>query len=95
MNEYKLVKCLLDKIEYIDPRDDNGQTPLHKACALAKFKTAKLLLRNGADVNAITNDGESPLTILSSHGKHDLGLLKLVLDLNADRSYEQETNASY
>ena len=90
MNEYKLVKCLLDKIEYIDPRDDNGQTPLHKACALAKFKTAKLLLRNGADVNAITNDGESPLTILSSHGKHDLGLLKLVLDLNADRSYENK-----
>ena len=90
MNEYKLVKCLLDKIEYIDPRDDNGQTPLHKACALAKFKTAKLLLRNGADVNAITNDGESPLTLLSSHGKHDLGLLKLVLDLNADRSYENK-----
>ena len=90
MNEYKLIKYLLDKIENIDPCDSNGETPLHKACVLAKFKTAKLLIRNGADVNAITNDGESPLTLLSSHGKHDLRLLKLVLDLNADRSYENK-----
>ena len=90
MNEYKLIKYLLDKIENIDPCDSNGETPLHKACVLAKFKTAKLLIRNGADVNAITNDGESPLTLLSSHGKHDLGLLKLILDLNADRSYENK-----
>ena len=90
MNEYKLIKYLLDKIENIDPCDSNGETPLHKACVLANFKTAKLLIRNGADVNAITNDGESPLTLLSSHGKHDLGLLKLILDLNADRSYENK-----
>ena len=90
MNECKLIKCFLDKIENIDPRDSTGQTPLHKACALAKFKTAKLLIKHGADVNAITEDGESPLTLLSSQSKQDLGLLKLVLDLNADRSYENK-----
>ena len=90
MNESKLIKCFLDKIENIDPRDSTGQTPLHKACALAKFKTAKLLIKHGADVNAITEDGESPLTLLSSQSKQDLGLLKLVLDLNADRSYENK-----
>ena len=90
MNECKLIKCFLDKIENIDPRDSTGQTPLHKACALAKFKTAKLLIKHGADVNAITDDGESPLTLLSSQSKQDLGLLKLVLDLNADRSYENK-----
>ena len=90
MNECKLIKCFLDKIDNIDPRDSNGQTPLHKACALAKFKAAKLLIKNGADVNAITDYGESPLTLLSSQDKHDLGLLKLVLDLNADRSYENK-----
>ena len=90
MNESKMIKCLLDKIENIDPRDFIGQTPLHKACVMSKFKTAKVLIENGADVNAIDDGGDSPLTLLSSHKKHDLGLLKMLLDLNANRSHKNK-----
>ena len=92
LNESKLIKCFIDKIENVDPRDSKGQTPLHKACSNLSFKTAKLLILNGADVNAITDDGDSPLTLLSSHSKHDIKLLKMLVDMNANRSHENNTN---
>ena len=92
LNESKLIKCFIDKIENVDPRDSKGQTPLHKACSNLSFKTAKLLILNGADVNAVTDDGDSPLTLLSSHSMHDLKLLKMLLDLNANRSHENNKN---
>ena len=92
MNESAMIKCFLDKIENIDPRDFFGQTPLHKACVMSKFKSAKLLIKNGADVNAIDDNGDSPLTLLASQKKKDLGLLKMLLDLNANRSHENKKN---
>ena len=92
LNESKLIKCFIDKIGNVDPQDSKGQTPLHKACSNLSFKTAKLLILNGADVNAITDDGDSPLTLLSSHSKHDLKLLKMLVDMNANRSHENNTN---
>ena len=92
LNESKLIKCFIDKIENVDPRDSKGQTPLHKACSNLSFKTAKLLILHGADVNAVTEDGDSPLTLLSSHSKHDLKLLKMLVDMNANRSHENNTN---
>ena len=42
-------------------RDYSGATPLHKACS-AKFTSAvKLLIENGADVNAQNNSKNTPL----------------------------------
>ena len=90
LNESKLMQYLVDKIENIDPCDSMGQTPLHKACAASSFKTAKLLVRNGANVNAITKSGDSPLTILSTQKSQDVKLFKMLLDLNANKNQENK-----
>ena len=41
---------------------------------------------------AIDDNGDSPLTLLASQKKKDLGLLKMLLDLNANRSHENKKN---
>lgn len=41
--------------------DDDGYTPLHRACYSNHVDIAKLLIQYGADVNARTNDQWTPL----------------------------------
>ena len=90
LNETKNMKCLLGKMQNIDPYDSYGQTPLHRACANSSFKAAKFLIEHGADVNALTDNNDSPLTILASQKKQDINLLKMLLDLNAKREHENK-----
>lgn len=42
-------------------RDENGATPLHRAAIAADFAKCVYLLECGADVNALNNNGKSPL----------------------------------
>ena len=90
LNETKNIKCLLGKMQNIDPYDSYGQTPLHRACANSSFKAAKILIEHGADVNALTDNNDSPLTILASQKEQDINLLKMLLDLNAKREHENK-----
>lgn len=90
LNETKNMKCLLGKMQNIDPYDSYGQTPLHRACANSSFKAAKILIEHGADVNALTDNNDSPLTILASQKEQDINLLKMLLDLNAKREHENK-----
>ena len=90
LNETKNMKCLLDKMQNIDPYDSYGQTPLHRACANSSFKAAQILIEHGADVNALTDNNDSPLTILASQKEQDINLLKMLLDLNAKREHENK-----
>ena len=87
MNETKNMKCLLDKIRNIDPVDFKGETPLHRACANSSFKAAKILIEFGANVNALTDNGDSPLTLLAAQKQHDISLLRMMLDQNAKREH--------
>ena len=90
LNETKNMKCLLDKISNIDPCDSSGWTPLHIACATSSFKAARMLIEYGANVNALTNQKDSPLTILASQKEQDLTLLKMLLNQNAKREQENK-----
>ena len=92
MNETKSMTCLIDKVQNIDPIDYLGETPLHKACINSSFKAAKLLIEHGANVNALTKSGDSPLTLLSAHRRCDISLFKLLLDLNAKRDHVNNDN---
>ncbi len=67
----------------VNYRDNNGHTPLTYAAMFNKLNTAKLLIENGADVNAKDSDNNtSPLSYAISRG--NLELVKLLLDNNAD-----------
>ena len=56
---------------------ESGMTLLHLACA-SEYRIVELLLENGADVNAVTSDGNTPLIYL----------------LDGCCCYEHETNMS-
>lgn len=46
-----------------------GWTLLHYAAYLDRHKQVEVLLKNGADCNAVTSDGETPLQLLNKHCK--------------------------
>ena len=87
LNEPRILRCLLEKVENIDPEDAYGVTPLHRACDSSSFKAAKILVKYGANVNAITKNGNSPLIILASKKPTDITLMKMMLDCNAKRDH--------
>ena len=47
----------------MNAKSDGDWTPLHWATLLGNKETAELFLAEGADVNAKTNDGETPLDL--------------------------------
>ncbi|CAJ1099218.1 E3 ubiquitin-protein ligase MIB2-like isoform X1 [Octopus vulgaris] len=48
----------------VNPRDEDGQTPLHLACFWGHLHTVGLLLgHNGIDANVVDNDGDTPLHV--------------------------------
>uniref|UniRef100_A0ABD2XE36 Uncharacterized protein n=1 Tax=Trichogramma kaykai TaxID=54128 RepID=A0ABD2XE36_9HYME len=61
-----------------DPRDLQGNTPLHMALSWDKKKTAKLLLNEGADPNAASNDGRTALHAICKSGRWNHKLIRLL-----------------
>ena len=67
LNLYELSKEIIisaknnltqkDFNSFINCRTNKGQTPLHYACFVGNIKLIKLLIQNGADISAETNNG--------------------------------------
>ncbi|MBR9984204.1 MAG: ankyrin repeat domain-containing protein [Wolbachia endosymbiont of Homalodisca vitripennis] len=51
-SDYKTVRLLIKKGAEVNARDKNGYTPLHCAVFAKSLENVKVLLREGADVNA-------------------------------------------
>lgn len=64
-------------------RDRRGRTALHLAVSLKSFKAASLLLKSGADINAIDDNGRSPVHIYATMGK-DASLFEILQSHTAD-----------
>jgi len=73
----EIVDILLAKGIKIDPRPNlAGWTPLHQAAAAGATGLIELLVDNGVDVNARTNDGRSAYNLAEERGDRDaLGLI--------------------
>ncbi|ORM76500.1 ankyrin repeat domain-containing protein [Pantoea eucrina] len=56
----KIASILEDGVS-IHERDHNGLTPLHQAVVIGDIRVVKLLLRAGANTNAIDHFGRSPI----------------------------------
>ena len=60
-NAYKCLQVLIEQGINVNIPDDDGETPLHKACSFNNVESIKLLLLNGANVNIPDNYGSAPL----------------------------------
>lgn len=66
------------------PRSEAGRTALHVACAYyGGMQICKALIASGADVNAVTQKGETPLMLAATNGKADV--VELLLQQGADK----------
>jgi ankyrin repeat protein len=79
---HSFIKLLVHAGAKLDIRDNNGRTPFMDALDMGNMVTAMELLRNGADINAVCENGQSALAYcISSNGRAQISLL---LDRGAD-----------
>ena len=84
---FEVVRRLIEyDPAYINARDSDGETPLLWASEclnfIKSFSVVRLLLENGADINAQTRGGRTPLFCASGHGS--LEVVRLLLEHGAD-----------
>jgi ankyrin repeat protein len=67
--------------ELVNQKNIGGATALHIACREKNFEIVKILIENGADVDAADNEGWTPLMRASLSGSQDI--VSLLLSKNA------------
>ncbi len=82
---------LLERCADVNAKDKNDATPLLLAIQWRNYKTAWVLLEHRADVNVMTNVGETLLHLLSGGRYSDVPLARLLLECGADVSAKDKT----
>ncbi|HLJ57102.1 MAG TPA: ankyrin repeat domain-containing protein [Chthonomonadaceae bacterium] len=70
----KLVELLLQRGGSVADRDFSGRSALHNAAQSGNPATTALLLTKGADPQAATDEGETPLMALAAHGRNEIAI---------------------
>ncbi len=81
-----VIAWLLDEVvkkDHVNIRDFSGRTALHEAVAWGNYAACKKLIEYGADVNAISNHGNTPL---HSPVGHNPAVWNLMVEHGADVS---------
>ena len=91
-----LVNELAPRLPSLEVRTRQGWTPLMMAAYAGNIQVVKALIAAGADVNATTKKGTTPLMYAKSVAVHsnDLVLINLLLDSGADASARDKTGQS-
>ncbi|KAL8573401.1 hypothetical protein ACOMHN_032416 [Nucella lapillus] len=82
MGNKEICDALLQLGADVNLADDNGETPLHHACALGNELIVRVLLRYGCELDAFDRNGFTPL-ILAVHRSH-LRVVKTLLRAGSD-----------
>jgi ankyrin repeat protein/L-ascorbate metabolism protein UlaG (beta-lactamase superfamily) len=78
----KIQTILRQYPDLINAKDEEGETPLHKAAAAGHIAIVEYLLTEGADIDARNNDNQNPLLYAAYHGHKDV--VHLLLDKGAN-----------
>jgi ankyrin repeat protein len=85
------LRELLDTYDDVTERqlNDIGRKALHVAADVGDFDVAKVLIQNGADVNAVDKDNWTSLHIAAGNGNVDVAklLIQNGADVNAEERY--------
>ena len=87
-DNYFLITFLRDNLEMkVDEPDENGETPLHHACAECACWSIHWLLAFRVDVNARNKRGQTPLHLLAmSQRLNELKTVRQMLNHGAEAS---------
>ena len=66
---YERLAELLKQPDAVATRSNAGRTALHAAAEEGDLEAARMLVKAGADVNARTSDGSTPLQLAAGYGK--------------------------
>lgn len=78
----EITQEYIRKEKCIDLLDNNDLTPLHWAAAYGQTNSVQLLLLNGAQIDQIGPEGETPLLLAANGGHHDI--VKILINKKAD-----------
>eukprot|EP01083_Nonionella_stella_P152568 489251_1 len=89
MEFFKL--CYQTNTKNINKANDDGNQPLHwlmrSRLKAASIEKVEFLLKHGADINALNNDGQTPLTYAASRGHESLeDKMRYIIQKGADIS---------
>jgi ankyrin repeat protein len=71
--ELEEVKGIVEMGANIEARDPLGKTPLMNAAWVAATEIVEFLIKQGADTNALDNDGRSVLELIKEIGHNEYG----------------------
>ena len=77
----EIIECLIHAKADVNALGDDGVTPLHLARSAA---AVKLLVQNGADLNAQNKEGDTALMVRAANSNSDVILIQALLDAGAD-----------
>jgi ankyrin repeat protein len=66
-----MIEEFLDAGSQIDPRDEDGKTPLHLACASENVLAVIALLRRGAATEVTDRFGATPILRAIANGREE------------------------
>jgi ankyrin repeat protein len=81
----ELTQLLDEEPHWLLARDANGWTPLHEAARGAHVTVVDLLLSRGADLNALTFNGATPLYSAEKYNGKDSTIVRYLLSVGALR----------
>ena len=78
----------------MDIADNEGRTPLMRACGANSWNKVEMLIENGARVDVESTDGETALT-LAAKNSEEHSLIETILDAHAAQMDVQSTGTGY
>ncbi|MCG8532889.1 MAG: ankyrin repeat domain-containing protein [Desulfovibrionales bacterium] len=87
-NELSILKNLINENYDINERDERGLTSLHYAVAQGHSEVVKLLIENGAEIDSLDTNGNTPLNDAVFHSKGDPTIIRILLKAGADPNYK-------
>jgi len=90
LNELKLIIETNSELKLVDLQDPNGWTPLHEAARAGHVEVMEYLLEQGADINALSHGGDTPLLLAAQFLGADSTTVRFLESKIAMSSKEEE-----